>query len=139
MKVDLLLVPKISKHHFLRDTEKSFQEIILMGPEPHQFFLFRISQQIWLLEASKFRPIWAVAGRLIEQWPNFFVKFAQICDEQMLKISRRYLLEIFSIFLSRVCANLTKNFLPLLYQPTSHSPFRPKLLMLLATIFVEIF
>ena len=24
-----------------------------MGPEPHHFFRFEISQQIWLLEASK--------------------------------------------------------------------------------------
>ena len=53
MKVDLLLVRKISKRHFLRDIEKSFQEDTPMGPEPHHFFLFEISQQIWLLEASK--------------------------------------------------------------------------------------
>ena len=54
MKVDPLLVRKISKRNFLRDVEKSFQEITPMGPEPHHFFsLFEISQQIWLLEASK--------------------------------------------------------------------------------------
>ena len=44
---------KILKRHFLRDIEKSFQEITPMGPEPHQFFSFLISQQIWLLEPSK--------------------------------------------------------------------------------------
>ena len=39
---------------FLKDIEKSFQEITPMGPEPHHFsFLFEISQQLWLLEASK--------------------------------------------------------------------------------------
>ena len=54
MKVDLLLVQKISKRHFLRDIGKSFQEVTPMGAEPrHFFFLFKISQQIWLLEASK--------------------------------------------------------------------------------------
>ena len=53
VKVDPLLVRKISKRHFLKDIEKSFQEVTLMGPEPHHFFLFEISQQIWLLEASK--------------------------------------------------------------------------------------
>ena len=41
------------KTPFLRDIEKSFQEVTPMGPEPHHFFLFEISQQIWLLEASK--------------------------------------------------------------------------------------
>ena len=40
VKVDLLLVQKISKHHFLRDIEKSLQEVTPMGPEPHQFFSF---------------------------------------------------------------------------------------------------
>ena len=40
VKVDLLLVQKISKRHFLRDIEKSFQEITPIGPEPHQFFSF---------------------------------------------------------------------------------------------------
>ena len=40
VKVDLLLVPKISKHHFLRDIEKYLQEDTPMDPEPHQFFSF---------------------------------------------------------------------------------------------------
>ena len=52
MKVDPKAFQKSSKCHFLRDIEKSFQEITPMGPEPH-FFLFEIPQQIWLLEASK--------------------------------------------------------------------------------------
>ena len=53
VKVDLSLFQKISKRHFLRDIEKSFQEVTPIGPEPHHFFLFKISQQIWSLEASK--------------------------------------------------------------------------------------
>ena len=43
----------ISKRNFLRDIEKSSQEVTPKGPEPHLFFLFKISQQIRLLEASK--------------------------------------------------------------------------------------
>ena len=56
-----------------------------------------------------------------------------------MKYESRYLLEIFSICSSHVCANLRKKFWPLLNQPASHGPFRPKLWMPLATIFVEIF
>ena len=41
VKVDPLLLRKISKRHFIRDIEKSF------------CFVFETSQQIWLLEASK--------------------------------------------------------------------------------------
>ena len=40
LKVDLLLVQKISLCHFLRDIEKPFQEVTPMGPEPHHFFSF---------------------------------------------------------------------------------------------------
>ena len=40
VKVDPLLVQKISKRHFLRDIEKSFQEVTPMGPEPHNFLSF---------------------------------------------------------------------------------------------------
>ena len=51
----------------------------------------------------------------------------------------RYQLEIVRICSSHVCANYTYKFWQLLNQPTSHGPFRPKLWMPLATIFVEIF
>ena len=42
VKVDLLLVQKNSKRHFLRNIEKSFQEATPMSPEPHQQ-IFRYS------------------------------------------------------------------------------------------------
>ena len=51
--LDTLLVRKISKRHFLKDIENSFQEVTQIGPEPPHFFLFQISQQIELLETSK--------------------------------------------------------------------------------------
>ena len=52
--LDTLLVRKISKRHFLKDIENSFQGVTQIGPEPpHFFFLFQISQQIELLETSK--------------------------------------------------------------------------------------
>ena len=38
-----------------------------------------------------FWPKLAMAGRLIEQWPDFFVQFAQTHDKEMLKVLRRYL------------------------------------------------
>ena len=47
--LDTLLSRKISKRHFLKDIENSFQEVTQIGPEP----LFQISQQIELLETSK--------------------------------------------------------------------------------------
>ena len=54
MRVDPQAFPKNQKRHFFRDIEKSFQEVTPIGPEPQQFFfLFRISQQIRSLEASK--------------------------------------------------------------------------------------
>ena len=38
--LDTLLVRKISKRHFLKDIENSFQEVTQIGPEPHHFFSF---------------------------------------------------------------------------------------------------
>ena len=45
--------PKNCKTPFFGDIEKSFHEVTHIGLEPHQFFLFKIYQQIQLLEASK--------------------------------------------------------------------------------------
>ena len=54
VKVDPQPFQKNQKTPFFRDIEKPFQEVTPIGPEPDQFFfLFRISQQIQLLEASK--------------------------------------------------------------------------------------
>ena len=39
-KMDALARQKNQKRHFLRDIEKSFEEVALIGPEPHQFFPF---------------------------------------------------------------------------------------------------
>ena len=50
MKVDPQAFQKSQKRHFFRDIEKPFQEVAPIGPS---FFLFRISQQIRSLEASK--------------------------------------------------------------------------------------
>ena len=51
----------------------------------------------------------------------------------------RYLPEIFSLSSSGNSAKLTSKFWPLLNQPARHGPFRPKLWMALATVFVGIF
>ena len=39
--LDTLLVRKISKRHFSKDIENSFQEVTHIGPKPHQFFSFQ--------------------------------------------------------------------------------------------------
>ena len=80
LKVDLLLIQKISKHHFLRDFEKYFQEITSKGPEPHQFFSFWNISTNMVARGNQSFDQRAMAGRLIEQWPKFFVKFAQACN-----------------------------------------------------------
>ena len=51
----------------------------------------------------------------------------------------RYLPEIFRVSSSYASSKLTKKFWPLLNQPASYGPFRPKLWWPLATVFVEIF
>ena len=38
--LDTLLVRKISKRHFLKDIENSFQEVTQIGLEPRHFFSF---------------------------------------------------------------------------------------------------
>ena len=58
---------------------------------------------------------------------------------ELLKSGLRYLSEIFTICLSHVCANLMKNFLPLLNRPARNGPFLPKLWTALATVIVRIF
>ena len=60
-------------------------------------------------------------------------------NQQWIKYESSNLLEIFSVCLSSVCAKLTQKFLPLLNQPASNGPFRPKLWTALATVFVGIF
>ena len=92
LKVDPQAFQKSSTRHFLRDIEKSFQEITPMGPEPHHFFCFQnISTNTVARGIQSFgqNGLW-LAGRL-SNGQNLFVKFVQTCDEQMLKISRRYL------------------------------------------------
>ena len=92
VKVDPQAFQKNQKRHFFRDFEKSFQEVTPIGPEPHQFFSF------WNISTNKIaRGIQSFGrnGPWLAGWlsngQNFHLKFAQTCDEQMLKISCRYL------------------------------------------------
>ena len=69
-----------------------FNRLLQWVQNPTIFFLFKISQQIWVLEASK------VLARIGRGWQDdwatakiFFIKFAQTFEKQMLKILRRYL------------------------------------------------
>ena len=115
------------------------------------FFLFQISQQIWLLEASK---VSAEMGRGWQaDWATAKIFFSNLCKHEMnkcWKIQADILIHIwFRAKRLKICCNnrppfgkhqhQLKKFWPLLNQPASHGPFRPKLWMPLATIFVEIF
>ena len=90
--LDGRLVPKISKRHFFRDIQNSFHEVTHIGLEPHQIFSFwNISTNMVARGVQSFGrngPWWAGC---LKYGQNFLIKFAQTCDEQMLKISRRYL------------------------------------------------
>ena len=83
---------RISKCHFFKDIANSFHEVTHIGLEPHQFFSFwNISTNTVARDIQSFgrNGLW-LAGCL-SYGQNFVVKFAQTHDEQMLKISRRYL------------------------------------------------
>ena len=86
----LLTHSKNSKTPFFKGIENSFHEFTHIGLEPHQIFSFyNISTNTVARDIESFgrnRPWlagWLSFGQI------FFVKFAQTCDEQMLKISRR--------------------------------------------------
>ena len=51
--MDALARQKNSKRHFFGEIKNSFYEMTHIGLEPHQFFLFKISQQIQSLETFK--------------------------------------------------------------------------------------
>ena len=92
VKVDALARQKNSKRHFLEDISKSFQEVTPMGPEPHQFFSFsNISTNMVARGIQSFGQNGPWLAGWLSNGQNFFLKFAQTWDEQMLKISSRYL------------------------------------------------
>ena len=63
-----------------------------MGPEPHQFFSFlNISTNMVARGIQSFGRNGLWPAGCLRYGQNFFVKFAQTCNEQMLNISRRYL------------------------------------------------
>ena len=90
--LDGALVQKISKRHFFEDIWNSFHEGTQMGPEPHQLFSFwDISTNAVARDIQSFGRNGPWQAGCLSFGQNFFVKFAETCDEQMLKISRRYL------------------------------------------------
>ena len=92
VKVDALARQKNSKRHFLRDISKSFQEVTPMGPEPHQFFSFsNISTNMVARGIQSFGRNGPWLAGWLSNGQNFFVNLAQTWDEEMLKISGRYL------------------------------------------------
>ena len=90
--LDGALVRKISKRHFFEDIWNSFHEGTQMGPEPHQLFSFwDIYTNAVARDIQSFGRNGPWQPGCLSFGQNFFVKFAGTCDEQMLKISRRYL------------------------------------------------
>ena len=92
VRVDALAWQKNPKRHFFGAIGNPFHEVTWIGLEPHQIFSFcNISTNMVARGVQSFglNGPW-LAGHL-SYGQNFFLKFAQTCDEQMLKISRRYL------------------------------------------------
>ena len=83
---------KNCKTPFFQDIQNSFQWATVIGLEPHQIFFRKKIPTITVARAvqnlGRNGPLWA--GRL-SNGKNFFIKLAQTCDEQMVKISERYL------------------------------------------------
>ena len=74
------------------DVWNSFQEVTQMSLKPRQFFSFKnISTETVPrgIQSFDWNGLWLVGW--LSNGQNFFVKFAQTCDKQMLKISRGYL------------------------------------------------
>ena len=92
LAVNIVKVTKKSKTLFFRAIENSFHEVTWICLEPHQIFSFcNISTNMVARGVQSFGrngPWWAGC---LKYGQNFFLKFTQTCDEQMLKISRRYL------------------------------------------------
>ena len=92
VRVDALARQKNPKRHFFRAIGNSFHEVTWIGLEPHQIFSFcNISTNMVARGVQSFGrngPWWAGC---LKYGQKFFLKFTQTCDEQMLKISRRYL------------------------------------------------
>ena len=88
-----------------------------MGLEPHHFFL-NISTNTVTRGIQSFgrNGPWRAGGLKCGQ--VFFVKFAQTCNEQMLKISRRYL----DLYLSY--GEMTKDLLTLYGHQVTKCPLR---------------
>ena len=80
------------KMPFFEDIENSFHQMTHIGPEPHQFFSFlNISTNTVARGIQSFGQNGPWLASCLSYGQNFFKKITQACDEQMLKISRRYL------------------------------------------------
>ena len=92
VRMDFQLNQKISKRRFFQDIKNSFQWVIGNGLKPTQFFSFQnTSTNTVARDVQSFGQNGPWLAGWLSRDQNFFVNFAQTCDEQMLKISRRYL------------------------------------------------
>ena len=92
VRMDFQLDQKISKRRFFQDIKNSFQWVIGNGLKPTQFFSFQnISTNTVAREVQSFGQNGPWLAGWLSNGQNFFVNLAQTWDEEMLKISGRYL------------------------------------------------
>ena len=90
--LDGQLVRKFSKRRFLKDILISFQWVTQMGLETPQFFSFQnISTNTVARGVQSLGQNWLWWAGWLSKGQNFCVNLAQTLDEQMLKVSTRYL------------------------------------------------
>ena len=90
--LDPQVLGKIAKRHFFQDIQNSFNLTTGTGVEPHQnFFQKKIPTNRVAREFQNFGRNGPLLAGKLSNGKNFVVNLAQTCDEQMLKISERYL------------------------------------------------
>ena len=95
--MDPQLVRKIAKRHFFQDIRNSIQLATDIGLEPNQnFFRKKIPTNTVARAVQNLGRNGPLRAGPLSKGKNFFIKLAQTCDEQMVKISERYLKPLLS-------------------------------------------
>ena len=99
---------EIAKRHFFQDIPISFYWVTGIGLKTTQFFSFKkISTNTVARGVQSFGRNGPQRTGCLSNGLNFYVNLAHPCDEQMLKISERYLDSCL------INVQITKNLLPL--------------------------
>ena len=122
-----LKVPKNSKDLHVHSWSLSLDEQTLKISRRYLDWCLR-NRQLTENLLQRMAQDWSLLGKIAksdQSWAICCNNFS--VNQPLLKYESRYLLEIFSICSSHVCANLTKKFWPKLKQPACYGPFWPKL------------